>query len=797
MSRGVSRIRILAVLLVLAGLGLVLRLQGLQLAEHESWLEARERNMHRVEWLPGRRGRILDRAGRVLAEDATEFVLNLNYKRFRKEHPLGLVLHLEHLVRDIRERVDDRIPLLLEREERLSYRDPPEAFLEVLARLTRLPSQWLHKRGPLVKQLSSHLRFYAFRCLEPISAGAHGERLSQAKLSGLFHERKPEPDEQPLLEVLAPYLGDSMKPLGEWLRGGMRDLRELEKQLLAMDAQAPLLRERLDRRDRYLSRLTESKVRRLVEAARRNERDRSWFAALTDWLRDPGEPRLDGIELEYRVRFSYEDSPRRIQKAVPFDTVVALVAGRKERYPGFELGETVERRYPRSNPSGHPYRFLGLVGCSKQQQREQEEEVPASRGMDEKPGRRRRNFSDSEWRDWKERLEEQARQRNLLLSRNGLAGVEKALDRELRGEWGLRQFRMNRRGRELAMPRHYAAVTGRDIRLTVDAELQDHALQALRSARDAFGIGQDIGAALVLLDARSGEIRCMAWLPELIREARDGKVVVNRWTNLATQFYYNSYIGSTLKPFVLLEELMRGRSQQLGVCPGRIRDGSFVRCHGHPPIRAERLVEDVLKYSCNVYFVGLGRRIGLDGIRRAAARFGLWTEAGEPFEAPRGLSLARPGPRRGEHWTLGRRAIGYGLWAAPLSVARAYAGLGTGRLPPYRLVLGDARASGEGEDLQLDAGFLERIREGLRQVIRPGGTADDSGLSRYRVAGKTGTAEVSGGKRNNAWFAGYLPSEQPRLAFCAVFYGVREKIWGGKIAARAVRELLDRIERQH
>ena len=79
------------------------------------------------------------------------------------------------------------------------------------------------------------------------------------------------------------------------------------------------------------------------------------------------------------------------------------------------------------------------------------------------------------------------------------------------------------------------------------------------------------------------------------------------------------------------------------------------------------------------------------------------------------------------------------------------------------------------------------------RVTGPQGTARRARLGELGVAGKTGTAEVRGRRRNNLWFAGYLPHEDPRLAIACVFWDGPVGMHGGDVAAVAVADLLRRM----
>ena len=94
----------------------------------------------------------------------------------------------------------------------------------------------------------------------------------------------------------------------------------------------------------------------------------------------------------------------------------------------------------------------------------------------------------------------------------------------------------------------------------------------------------------------------------------------------------------------------------------------------------------------------------------------------------------------------------------------------------------------------LSEGTLARVREGLEQVVaHPQGTGfKHVGLKEVAIAGKTGTAEIGGGRADHAWFAGYVPADRPRIAFVVVLEqaGSGGKM-AGPVAKKFVQLLLD------
>ena len=137
-------------------------------------------------------------------------------------------------------------------------------------------------------------------------------------------------------------------------------------------------------------------------------------------------------------------------------------------------------------------------------------------------------------------------------------------------------------------------------------------------------------------------------------------------------------------------------------------------------------------------------------------------------------------------------AVGQGsLTATPLQVLRLMAAVATGRLlTPHVAQQGPgAGGQGPGETIGLQPGTLAAVRAGLERVVAdPKGTAYGTvRLDSVSVAGKTGTATVGEGRRDHAWFAGYVPARAPKLAFVVVLeHGGDGATAAGPVAKRLV-----------
>src|SRR5256886_5206501 len=92
---------------------------------------------------------------------------------------------------------------------------------------------------------------------------------------------------------------------------------------------------------------------------------------------------------------------------------------------------------------------------------------------------------------------------------------------------------------------------------------------------------------------------------------------------------------------------------------------------------------------------------------------------------------------------------------------------------------------------------MEQLRTGLIAAVNgPSGTAHQASLENVEVAGKTGTAQwgPKNKERTAAWFAGFVPADQPRYAFAAVYEGdVGSKVHGGSAAAPLIADVVKKV----
>ena len=400
----------------------------------------------------------------------------------------------------------------------------------------------------------------------------------------------------------------------------------------------------------------------------------------------------------------------------------------------------------------------------------------------------------------------------------GKYGVEAKLEMDLRGEAGAKRIEVNAAGRVMRALGHQPATAGRDLQLTVDADLQNFA--QVRMAGES--------AAAVVMDVRSGDLLAVASAPAFdpnlfvrgISVADYGALTANTYRPLATKSVQGAYPpGSTFKMMVAVAAL------EAGVVGPR----DTVYCGGHTQLGNRRFhcwkrgghgrvhLTDSLKRSCDVYYYEMAQRVGIDRIAETARRFGL----GQTFDLP--MSAVREGimpdkawkmRRHGQGWRVGdslNASIGQGyVLATPLQLAVMSARIASGRAVEPRLVRsvgGEALPEPDPPRLDVSDGSLALVRQGMYDVSNaPGGTGGRSRIvGEHRMAGKTGTSQVRNitaaeraagvtrnedlpwERRDHALFVCYAPYDAPRYSVSVI---VEHGGGGSTAAAPIARDIL-------
>ena len=377
-----------------------------------------------------------------------------------------------------------------------------------------------------------------------------------------------------------------------------------------------------------------------------------------------------------------------------------------------------------------------------------------------------------------------------LSDRIGRSGLEKVYENHLRGEWGGQQLEVNAAGQVQRVLGDKPARAGKDLRLSLDLDLQRSAEQALAGVRKG---------AIVALDPQTGAILAIASRPGFDPNVFSEGPTTAQWNALSgpeapmlNRAFQGFPPASTFKIVSTIAGLESGRFQADSTLPTM---GSFCydgQCYGDHGAFGFIGFQKALAVSSNSFYYQLGLRVGPEALFRSARRMGYGSPTGVELadEETRGL-LGDPAWKKkvlGEPWTSVdtiTSAIGQGaVTVTPIQMARLYAAVANGGwLVRPHLV----ERPTERQWIGLKPETLRVLRQGLRLVVSEGTATILNDPSLPAVAGKTGTGEDPP-RPDHAWFGGYAPAGHPSLVIVA--FGENSGGYGGTVAAPMVKALM-------
>ena len=371
----------------------------------------------------------------------------------------------------------------------------------------------------------------------------------------------------------------------------------------------------------------------------------------------------------------------------------------------------------------------------------------------------------------------------------GKSGIEKIFDSELKGKNGLEYVMVNAYGKTISnsvntlLPtrNNREMVYGEDIQLTIDAQLQKVAYDAL---------GEQKGA-IVAMDVRSGEILTMvsrpSYLPEhALNKPSAGEKAKKKgsfsFLNRSTQGTYPP--GSVFKiitSYAFLEEEIANTESSV-YCPGyyMINKKRFNcwRKKGHGHMNIHRAIVE----SCDVFFYKLSLKLGVDGLYPYLKKFGLGEKTGIGLPERRGVSPSKAWKKKHlkEPWYLGETvilAIGQGyLTTTPLQISLMTSAVANGGIilkPKIRKTDEEELSNTTDPARRLDKKSVSLIQKALYGAVNEDRATGIYARSKITsISGKTGTAQVvslenkSTEKRfqDHAWFTSYAPSDSAEIS---------------------------------
>ena len=371
----------------------------------------------------------------------------------------------------------------------------------------------------------------------------------------------------------------------------------------------------------------------------------------------------------------------------------------------------------------------------------------------------------------------------------GLEGIEQALDGKLAGQAGSETIVRDPFGRAIEVVTSRPERPGRNVRLTIDHEIQAATESILARTARVWGAK---GATAIVMDTRTGGVLSMANAPTFDAN-RFGSAPAEVRRNRAVTDVYEP--GSTFKIVTIAGALEDGvvtpRTAFTLQPTIKVADRVIHEAHWRPTQRMS--VRQILSESSNIGTVTIAQRLGAGELSTWIQRFG--------FGSPTGLDY--PGESPGmvlplEKWygsTIGTVPIGQGIAVTPMQMVSAYATIGNGGVRPTPHLV------------ERIGGRLVRVKRGERVVSKRTansmmsmfrdvvleGTGTEAAIPGYTVAGKTGTAaKPENGRyvaKYVASFVGLVPAEKPRLAILVMVDEPHGTIWGGSVAAPAFRDI--------
>jgi cell division protein FtsI (penicillin-binding protein 3) len=378
---------------------------------------------------------------------------------------------------------------------------------------------------------------------------------------------------------------------------------------------------------------------------------------------------------------------------------------------------------------------------------------------------------------------------------NGLAGLEYSRDKILRGRAGQRRIVSDALGQPISIEDVHREVPGAQVALTLDANIQQRTEAVLSAVGRVF---HPKDATAIVMDPNSGSILAMASLPGI--DPNDpAAATAAALQNRAVSFDYEP--GSTFKAFTVSAALQEGLiapsteffvPNQIQVADRTIHDAEE---HGEEMLSTAQ----ILARSSNVGAIKIGQLEGASRFSRWVRRFG--------FGAPTGIDL--PSEEIGQvlplsHYSgssMGNLPIGQGELVTPIQMASAYAAIASGGIlrAPHIVSAIDGQAVREPAGRRvISMTTASELRQMLRGVLAPGGTASEVSVPGYELAGKTGTASkvdpLTGKYSESAYvasFVGFAPASNPKL-LCAVIVDEPQtgSIFGGTVAAPAFGQIM-------
>ena len=390
-----------------------------------------------------------------------------------------------------------------------------------------------------------------------------------------------------------------------------------------------------------------------------------------------------------------------------------------------------------------------------------------------------------------------------LLETSGRDGIERWFDAQLAGVCGWRLTETDRPGREVVPLREQDVEPhdGLNVVLTIDSVVQHMVESALAEAMDKHS---PISISAIAVRPRTGEILAMATLPNFDP---------NNPGNASEDARRNRVIADLAEP---------GSTFKIVVVSGALNDGvvrlsdTFDCEHGHFYFAGRMLhdhesygvlsVENIITKSSNIGAAKIGIKMGESRLYDYIRNYGFGTPTGLPLQGEIG-GIVHP-VKKWSKLSIARIPMGQGVAVTGLQMMMAMCAIANKGVLMRPMIVDRL----EDHDHQVKAKYSpQRVRQviseaaaeqmvtALKTVVSPEGTAAKAALAHYTVAGKTGTAQKSGGPAGYlpgkyfASFVGFFPADRPEVCISVMMDEPKQGYYGGQITAPVFKQIAEKV----
>ncbi|MDQ3098492.1 MAG: penicillin-binding protein 2 [bacterium] len=375
----------------------------------------------------------------------------------------------------------------------------------------------------------------------------------------------------------------------------------------------------------------------------------------------------------------------------------------------------------------------------------------------------------------------------------GSYGLEGKYDGELSGKSGLVRQEQDALGRMILVGdyRNITARHGSDLQLSIDRTVQHIVQEKLREGITKYGAKD---GSIVVMDPKTGGILAMASYPSIDPDLRE--FFPNTW-------YRNPVVADTYEPGSTFKTLVMAAGIDAGVisfnttcpvCAGPRKVEQYLIRTWNNEYMQNPTMEDVLVHSDNTGMVFIGEKLGKERLQTYLKNFGFGQPTGVDLQDETGSLLREAINMRDIDFAT--ETFGQGIAVTAMQMVRAVGAIANkGNLMEPHVV----------EKIKRDTETVEIKPKVVRRVIseQTAMTMTDimvksaehgeakfamAALHGYRIAGKTGTAQIPidgqyDASKTIASFVGFAPADEPKFVMLVRLTEPKSSQWGSETAA--------------